>query len=229
MNRYFKIFVLIITSVLFLFSGCKDKDVTGVRIIPDAYALRVGETKELIADISPDNADDKSVRWNIINLWAIDSARDVASITEYGKVTGLAEGCASVACVTNNSFCEATATIYVGYAVAVTGAYTGSLSKNEVVLNTAAKTGIEYVSEYGANFGLSIQNFGFSLLCPITVEYKSDKMQFDGETTVDLDGTTTPVKVSGVVKLDGLADFEILVGDDTYTFFGTKDPRNQSF
>jgi hypothetical protein len=33
------------------------------------------------------------------------------------------------------------------------------------------------------------------------------------------------VKVFGVIALYGLGEFEIHVGDDVYTFVGTKEPR----
>jgi len=238
MNRYFNIFVLIIICISFSFSGCKnDKDVTGVTITPSILVLQVEETKQLTAIVSPDNADNKSVRWTILTMEPKDVAnpQDVASISENGKVTGLAEGFAKATCITNQMFYEATATIMVGYATAVVGMYNGSLSENDTVINTAAKIGIAYISEYQATeyqaaFGLSFLASG--QWCPITVDYKSEEMVFSGETTINLNEVMTPVKVSGAVKLYGLGGFDILVGDDVvtkYSFYGQKEPRTPSY
>jgi len=237
MNRYFKIFVLIIIGILFSFSGCKnDKDVTGVTISPSICVLRVNETLHLTATVSPDNADNKSVSWTIQTLEPkeIINAQNVASISESGKVTGLAEGFALATCITNQMFYEATATIMVGYATAVVGMYNGSLLKNDELMNTSTKIGISYISEYAATeyeaaFGLPFLN-STTPWCPVTVDYKSEKMEFSGETTIDLDGVTTPVKVSGVVALYGLGEFEILVGSNTkYSFSGQKEPRKPNY
>jgi len=227
MNRYFKFFVLIIVGVLFSFSGCKDNDVTGVEIFPSVCVLRVDETQQLKAVVTPSTADDKTVRWTIQTIKSKDSTDVVASISENGKVAGLAEGFATAVCITNNMFCEAKANIMVGYASAAVGVYTGSLWKGDEVISTAEKIGIVYIteyeaSEYEAEIGLSFLKKGQR--CLITVDYKSEKMEFSGETTVELDEVMTPVKVSGTVTLYGVGDFTILVGDDPateYFFYGT--------
>jgi hypothetical protein len=226
MNRHFNIFTLIIVGILFSFSGCEKKtDVTGVKIHPPIAVVKVNETKELMVIVSPGNADDKSVRWTVNTIWMITpiETQEVASISETGKVTGLAEGCASVACITNNMFCEAASTVYVGYAAAIEGNYSGPLLRNEKEFKPTAQIGIERVSEYIARF-----NIGFLAKrdsCDVKVDYVSENMRFSGETTIELEGVTTSVKVSGAVSLDGLGDFKILVGDDAYSFAGTKVSR----
>jgi len=226
MNRYLSIFALIIIAVPFLFSGCdKTKDVTGVTIIPDICVLKVGETRELTAIVSPDDADDQSVRWAVNALHPIDSTKgqDVVTISETGKVKGISEGFARIVCITNNMFCEAQALVMVGYSTAVKGLYTGSLSKNGKVVNNPFNIGIETLSEYEALFGLPspIAN-GES--CPVTVSRESDTiMYFEGENTINLQGVTTSVQVNGYVSLDGIGDFEITLNSDPvtkYTFFG---------
>ena len=228
MNRYLNIFALIIIAIPFLCSGCdKAKDVTGVTIIPDICVLKVGETRELTAIVSPDDADDQSVRWAVNALRPIDSSKgqDVATIIpETGKVNGVSEGFARIVCITNNMFCEARALVMVGYSTAVKGVYEGSLSKNGKVVNNPFHIGIETLSEYEALFGLPtpISN-GES--CPVTVSRNSDTtMYFEGENTINLQGVMTLVQVNGYVSLDGIGDFEITLNSDPvtkYTFFGT--------
>jgi hypothetical protein len=236
MNRYCNIFVLIITGILFSFSGCKNHDVTGVTILPNICVVPVGETKQLTAIVSPDNADDKSVRWDIITLERTvnpldtTNTQDVASISENGKVTGLAEGFASAVCITNNMFYEATANIMVGYATAVIGVYDGSLSENGDVLSTTAKIGIIHISEHEARLNCYPipKDTTYCIYCDVTIEYVSERMKFSGTSIIDLQGTPTTIKTSGDVTLDGLGNFEIFVGDDpvtTYSFFGINGTR----
>ena len=233
MNRSFNIFTLIIIGILFSFSGCKDNDVTGVSIIPEICVLYVGESRDLTAIVSPDNADDKSVKWKINNIRPMDTinGQDVASISDNGKVKGLAEGYAQAVCITNNMFCEAQAIIMVGYAVAVKGNYTGSLSENGNVINTAAKIGIEHVSEYEARFNMPFLVETDSVeSCLVTVKKQDEKtMAFNGTNIIDIQGIMTPVQVNGRVSLDGMGDFEVILSTDPavtkYTFFGTIDNR----
>ena len=219
-----------IIGILVSFSGCKnDNEVTGVTVLPAVCVLKVGEFQHLTAFVTPENADDKTVRWSIQTkeLIAPPDADTVASISENGKVTGLAEGFATAVCITNNMFYEATAKIIVGYAVAVKGIYNGSLSKNGDVINPATKIGIDHISEYEARFGLPFldsDNDG----CPVTVERWGESMKFSGNTTINLNGSETPVEVSGTVTLLGGGDFTILVGGNPatkYSFLGTIDNR----
>lgn len=227
MNLYFKIFGVVIIGVLFSFSGCRnDNYVTGVEIFPSVCVVKVSETQQLKAIVTPDNADDKTVRWVIRTIESKDSS-DVASISENGRVTGLSEGFAAAICVTNNMFYEAKANIMVGYATAVKGMYGGSLSKDGVVINTTSKIGISYMpteyeaTEYEATFGLPFLDF--IPWCPITVDYRSERMEFSGDTIVNVNEVMTPVKVSGTVTLYGMGEFEILVGDNPttkYSFMG---------
>jgi uncharacterized protein YjdB len=217
---------LIITCILFLFSGCEKKiDVTGVTIFPEICVIKVGETQQLTAIVTPDDADDKSVKWTSQTVWMIQPALAdaVISVSEGGKVKGLSEGCALMTCITTNMFCEAKAMVYVGYAAAVDGLYSGSLFKNDEEIKHSEKIGIVRTSEYEAQFGLFfLPNAPNNALCTVTVVYESEKMKFSGTTTIDLEGVTTSVKVSGAVELGGWGNFEILVGDDVYSFIGKK-------
>jgi uncharacterized protein YjdB len=228
MNRYFNVFVVVVMGILFLFSGCdKTVDVTGVRISPSVCVIRVGDTKQLEAIVSPDDADDKSVSWASQTLWMINPdtlfSDTVASVSESGRIKGIAEGCAEVMCSTTSLFFLTRATVYVGYAAAVDAVYSGSLFKNKEEIDAAAKIGIQGTSGNEARFGLPFLKDAVTTYCDVTVDALSEKMTFSGETTIEVEGVTTPVTVSGEVGLeDGRGEFEILVGNDTYSFYGTK-------
>ena len=227
MKRYLRFFTLIIIGILFLFSGCDKKiDVTGVKIYPSVSVIKVGETKQLTAIVTPDNADDMSVTWNIQPVWMIDTEK-VNSISENGKVTGNAEGCASIICITNQLFYEDRAYVYVGYAAAVDAMYSGHLYKEDKEINTAQKIGIVRISEYKAKFGLPFLSGVSPDYCEITVDTISEKMRFEGSDSISVGGVMTLIEVSGAVGLqDGRGDFKIFVGKDVYSFNGAKEPRN---
>ena len=59
--------------------------VTGITLDPEEVTVVEGETAEIKAVITPDNATNKAVRWNITNP-------GIASVDENGVVTGIAEG-----------------------------------------------------------------------------------------------------------------------------------------
>lgn len=67
--------------------------VGGVRIEEREYALSVGETKEIIADVIPETAENKSLIWESLNP-------DVATVDENGVVTAISNGKATVRCKT---------------------------------------------------------------------------------------------------------------------------------
>jgi len=227
MNKYFNILALIVIAGLFAFSGCEKKvNVSELTIYPDICVIQVGETMQLTAIVLPDDADDKSLKWTIQTSWMIDStaAPAVASISDNGKVTALAEGMAIATGITNNMFCEASTTVYVGYAAVVDATYTGTLTKNKTEHTTDYKVTVRRISEFEARFFLHFvkQNS----YCDVKVDYKSEKIKLEGDTTIELEGVLIPVKVSGTVTLDDLGGFEIKVGGNTYEFTGTKDPRS---
>jgi hypothetical protein len=150
------------------------------------------------------------------------AAQAVASISDNGKVKGISEGWAKATAITNNSFCEATTMVFVGYAAAVDAIYSGTLQKNKEIISEFAKISIIRTSEFEAQFFMSFLKENF--FCYVIVEYISEKMKFSGETTLETESEPIPIKVSGKVELDGLGGFIIFAGDDTYEFIGFKDP-----
>ena len=65
----------------------------GVRIDKREYALSVGTTKEIVATVIPETAQDKSVVWESSNP-------KVATVDEKGVVTAIANGTATIRCTT---------------------------------------------------------------------------------------------------------------------------------
>lgn len=64
-------------------------DVMSVKIAASATKVNVGETLQLSATVSPDNATEKTVAWE-------SSSPDVATVTSSGLVSGVAEGSAVI-------------------------------------------------------------------------------------------------------------------------------------
>lgn len=66
--------------------------VTGIEITPSEITLTVGESQALTASVAPDDASDKTIRWNTSNV-------EVAYVSD-GKVLGVSAGEALVSAVT---------------------------------------------------------------------------------------------------------------------------------
>lgn len=88
--------------------------VTGVAVIPRSVTLKVGETKEIIATITPANADNKTVSWST-------SDQSVATVAD-GLVTAVKEGSATITVTTIDGGKTATCAVTVSTdTVPVTG------------------------------------------------------------------------------------------------------------
>ena len=83
------------------------RKVTGVSVNPSTASLRVGETKQLTAAVSPSDALDRSVTWSSSNA-------SVAKVDSAGKVTAVGEGSANITAKTTDggktSICKVTVT-----------------------------------------------------------------------------------------------------------------------
>ena len=81
--------LLLLSGVLLLFAGCgKDNDsvaVSSVVVIPTTLELNPEQTEQLTAQVSPDNADDKTVTWSSAN-------KTIATVDASGKVTAVGSG-----------------------------------------------------------------------------------------------------------------------------------------
>lgn len=102
--------ILILVAIAFAFSSTltsckKDKDVTGVSLSETTLSLKVGDTKTLTANVSPSDADDKSVTWTSSNA-------TVATVSN-GTVTAKAEGTTTITVTTTDGGFKATCTVTV--------------------------------------------------------------------------------------------------------------------
>ena len=112
--------ILILMAIAFAFSSVltscdkgKDGDedgngssTTGVTLSQITLSLLVGENETLIATVSPSDATDKSLTWTSSNT-------SVATVDNSGKVTGVAEGSATITVKTTNGGYMATCAVTV--------------------------------------------------------------------------------------------------------------------
>lgn len=70
-------------------------EATGIKINQNITSMKVGETNELTATITPDNAEDKSITWKTTN-------EDIATISTNGKIVALKEGMVDIIVSTSN-------------------------------------------------------------------------------------------------------------------------------
>ena len=90
--------------------------VTGITLNKEAVQLKVGKTTKLTATVEPDNATDKTVVWS-------SGDETVATVSEDGTVTAVAEGTATITAGTPDGAQTATCTVTVIAATAATEYY----------------------------------------------------------------------------------------------------------
>ena len=91
--------------------------VTGITLDQEAIQLKAGKTKQLTATVTPDNATNKTVAWS-------SSDESVATVSEDGTVTAVAEGTANITATANGGEnITATCVVTVPAPLVVTGYY----------------------------------------------------------------------------------------------------------
>ena len=90
--------------------------VTGITLDKETVQLKVGKTTKLTATVEPDNATDKTVVWS-------SGDETVATVSEDGTVTAVAEGTATITAGTPDGAQTATCTVTVVAATAATEYY----------------------------------------------------------------------------------------------------------
>jgi hypothetical protein len=124
-KKFFLIFGLILMlSLPFALSGCvpclpEVIEVTGVSITEDDQSVKVGDTLQLTAAVTPEDADNKAVTWESDNT-------DVAAVDENGLVTAFKKGVANITVLTEDG--AFTDTIVI----TVTKPYTPTVKRYEV-------------------------------------------------------------------------------------------------
>ena len=117
-----KALIISLCALLLAGTGCKKNAepepqkvaVTGVAVIPRSVTLKVGETKEIIATITPANADNQNVSWST-------SDNSVATVSN-GLVTAVGAGEAIITATTADGGKTATCAVTVSAVVVpVTG------------------------------------------------------------------------------------------------------------
>ena len=76
-------------------------DVMSVRIVAETTTINVGETLQLTATVSPDNATDKTVTWSSSNPW-------VATVDQNGQITAVRAGEATITATVGGKYAYCT-------------------------------------------------------------------------------------------------------------------------
>ena len=128
-------------------SGSSTVSVTGIVLKPTTWTMKVNDTKELEATITPTNATNKNVVWTSNNT-------SVATVNSNGVVTGISPGTATITVTTVDGNKTATSKITVvadseeppineNEYVIITEVYYGNITDSAVVTEGSDKT-IEY-------------------------------------------------------------------------------------
>ena len=108
--------------------------VTGVSVLPASTTINTGSSTQLVATIVPSNADNKNVTWSSSN-----SA--IATVSTTGKVTGVAEGLATITATTVDGSFTASSIVTVLIKPATTASGLIILGFNENTGNTVINDG----------------------------------------------------------------------------------------
>ncbi|MBQ6302047.1 MAG: Ig-like domain-containing protein [Bacteroidales bacterium] len=116
----------------------KTVSVTGVSLNNTSLTMTEGETQSLVANVTPENATDKSLSWSSSN-------NSVATISSDGQVTAVSAGTATITVKTNDGGKTATCTVTVkAKVISVTGVsldkYYLTLTEDETYNLTATVT-----------------------------------------------------------------------------------------
>ncbi|HEY1201997.1 MAG TPA: Ig-like domain-containing protein, partial [Niastella sp.] len=156
--------------------------VTGISVTPNSDLLQINETQQLTATVMPANATNKSITWS-------SSAPAIASVSNTGLVTGLAQGSAIITAKTADGGFTASSSIVVS-GVVVPKQYT----------ITTAVTGLGTVTLSPAG-GTYAEGTAVTITANPATGY-----QF-GNWSGSLTGTTNPVTVTLTSNISVIANF----------------------
>ena len=168
-----------------------DIPVTGVSVVPTAGSVTVGQTLTITASVAPADATNKAVTWS-------SSSDSIATVSDEGVVTGVAEGNATITVTTEDGGFTATCDVTVEAAtVAVTGVSvsptsdsitvgedltltatvepenatnkTVTWSSSEATVATVEDGVVTGVSAGNATITVTTEDGGFTATCDVTV------------------------------------------------------------
>ena len=153
MNTHRQILMTLTAAVLIaavgIFAGCKKDEekvkATGVTVCPTAVMLNIGGSEDLYEDVTPSNADDRSVKWK--------SSDPNVAVVDDGWVTAIKMGETTITCTTNDGGFTATTTVIVksmsldDYATLVPSFYYGNMMMGGENVGTNKLITVKYHSE----------------------------------------------------------------------------------
>lgn len=110
--RYYKSTTYNDQKIIQLYKQTGTTHVDGVSLNKESMTLDIGDSETLVANVSPTDAEDKSVIWDVED-------GTVVSVSENGLVTALAEGETTVSVITNDGSYTATCSVTVNPVVVV--------------------------------------------------------------------------------------------------------------
>jgi len=128
--------------------------VTGLSIIPNADTLTINATKQLIANITPSNATNKTVTWSSSNT-------NVAQVSADGLVTAIAVGTTTISAISQDGSITGTCTITVTSASASTATvvvYPNPVKGNQINIRFPDQLTGNFTSRLTNMLGQTLQN-----------------------------------------------------------------------
>ena len=215
-NNDYKIASIAVTLTAEEFEAQANVAVTGITVSPESTTTQVGQTKALTATVSPSNATDSSVTWS-------SSDESIATVSNTGVVTGVAEGTATITVETTDGNFTATSEITVEAAHPAEKVTTAtSVTFKEGVTSSADHEKFSNGEVFGTYFtaiGTGVEKRGTGSATNIELVKGSGKVKFETTDTfkIDLIYSSTGTGSSNVSAIAILDENNAVKASDTTT------------
>jgi endoglucanase len=182
--------------------------VTGVSVTPATATLNINQTQQLTATVTPANATNKSVTWT-------SSAPAIASVSNTGLVTALAQGSATITATTADGSFTANSAITVNgvvvpkqYTITTAVSGSGTIALNPAGGTYAEGTSVTITATPASGYQFSSWSGSITgTTNPVTVTINSNMSVTANFTPVSGGNCSTPVAVTLPFKKDGEGEF----------------------
>ncbi|MBQ8767388.1 MAG: Ig domain-containing protein, partial [Clostridia bacterium] len=167
-------------------SAVEHISVTGVSINYSSITLTNGETKQLVATVTPEDATNKALLWNSNN-------ENVVKVDENGLITAMSEGVAVVSVTTSDGTYQATCEVEVvasghNYTTVIT---VPTCTENGYTTYTCSICGDSYVSDEVSATGHNYDNGNCSVCGDFDPNYTPDDPEYNYTFSIQTPSTTT--------------------------------------